>query len=113
MISISCYNRRVMTTNTAPAITSLQAQGAASTFLSDHLPDRFTSGHPAFDHQVNVWRVPVLLTYAVIGSVGQVGEIIVSAESEDIVSFTSIDEMKKSAQSLYEKHRDEIEAPVP
>ncbi len=113
MARISCYNRRVMTTNTAPVITSLQAQGAASMFLSDHLPDRFTAGHPAFDHQANMWRVPVLLAYAVIGSVGQVGEVIVSAESEDIVSFTPIDEMKKMAQPLYEKHRDEIEAPVP
>ena len=102
-----------MTTNTVPVITSLQAQGAVNMFLSDHLPDRFTAGHPAFDHQVNLWRIPVLLTYAVIGSVGQVGEITVGAESENIVSFTPIDEMKKTAQSLYEKHRDEIEAPVP
>lgn len=80
-------------------------------FLSDNLPDRFTAGHPAFDHQVNMWRVPVLLTYAVIGPVGQVGEIIIRADSEEILSFTPIDEMKKAAQSLYEKHRDEIEAP--
>jgi hypothetical protein len=102
-----------MTTNTAPTITSLQAQGAASTFLSDHLPDRFTAGHPVFDPQSNVWRVPVLLTYAVIGVVGQVGEVIVSADSEEIISSTPVKDMKAAAQALYEKHRDEIEAPVP
>jgi hypothetical protein len=40
-------------------ITALEAQAAASLFLSDNLPDRFlASSSPKFDGATNVWRVP-------------------------------------------------------
>jgi hypothetical protein len=86
--------------------------GNSNLFLSDHLPDRFTAGRPRPDQISSVWRVPVLLAYAIIGPVGQVGEIIISTTSEEIISYTPFEEMKAAAQALYEKHRDEIEAPV-
>ncbi len=101
-----------MTTKTAPTVTALEAQGAANLFLSDRLGDRFLAVRPQLDLGQDVWRVPVVLTYAVLGPLGEVGEIAVSADSEEIVSHTPIEEMKERARVLYEQHRDEIEAPL-
>jgi hypothetical protein len=102
-----------MATIIIPKLTALEAQAAANLFLSDHLGDRFMADSPALDAEANVWRVPVLLSYAVIGPVGQTGEILVSTASEEILSYTPIEEMKAAARVLYEQHRDAIEAPVP
>ena len=63
--------------------------------------------------QAGVWRVPLLLAYPITGSVGEVGEIIVSGQTEEILSHTPVMEMLARARALYEQHRDEIEAPVP
>jgi hypothetical protein len=102
-----------MATTSAPTITALQAQAAANLFLSNHLPDRFMAGPPSLDLPARVWRVPVLLAYPIIGPVGQTGEIVVSVTTEVVVSSTPIAEMKVAACTLYEQHRDAIEAPVP
>ena len=99
--------------NTVPRITALEAEAAASLFLSDHLPDRITAGDPQLDSQAGVWHVPVLLAYPVIGSVGEVGQIIVSGQTEEILSHTPVDEMLARARALYNQYRDQIEAPVP
>lgn len=98
---------------TRPLVTAIQAQALANLFLSDHLPDRFMGDTPTLDTVANVWHVPVLLAYAVIGPVGQTGEILVSAMKEEIVSYTPFEEMKVAARRLYEENRDAIEAPVP
>jgi len=98
---------------TIPKITALEAQAAANLFLSDHLGDRFLADSPVLDAEAHIWRVPVLLSYAIIGAVGQTGEILVSTTSEEIVSHTSLEEMKAAARTLYEHHRDAIEAPLP
>ena len=103
----------VMVANIVPKITALEAEAAASLFLSDHLPDRITAGDPQLDSQAGVWHVPVLLAYPVIGSVGEVGEVIVSGQTEEILSHTPVDEMLARARALYEQHREQIEAPVP
>ena len=103
----------VMVTNTVPRITALEAEAAASLFLSDHLPDRITAGNPQLDSQAGVWHVPVLLAYPVIGSVGEVGQITVSGQTEEILSHTPVDEMLARARALYDQYRDQIEAPVP
>jgi len=102
-----------MVTNTVPRITALEAEAAASLFLSDHLPDRITAGNPQLDSQAGVWHVPVLLAYPVIGSVGEVGQITVSGQTEEILSHTPVDEMLARARALYDQYRDQIEAPVP
>lgn len=101
-----------MTTKTAPTVTALEAQGAANLFLSDRVGDRFLAVRPQLDESGDVWRVPVVLTYAVIGPVGEVGQITVNAGSLEIVTHTPIEEMKERARSLYAQHRDEIEAPL-
>jgi hypothetical protein len=102
-----------MSTRAAPPVSALDAQAAANLFLSDNLPDRFSATDPQLDEGREVWRVPVLLTYAVIGSVGQVGEIVVSANKEEISSHTPLPEMKERALALYEEHRAVIETPLP
>ena len=102
-----------MTTLTAPTITAFQAQAEAGGFLDDHLPDRFCAGRPQFDAAAYLWRVPVLLSYTGLGPVGQVGEIVVSAATEKVLSHTSVQEMKAAALRLYEQHREAIEAPLP
>ena len=102
-----------MVANTVPKITALEAEAAASLFLSNHLPDRITAGDPQLDVRAGVWRVPVLLAYPVIGSVGEVGEIVVNGQTEEILSHTPVDEMLARARALYDQHRDQIEAPVP
>ena len=106
-------NEGAMATTIAPTITALQAQAAANLFLSNHLPDRFMAGPPSLDQPAQVWRVPVLLAYPIIGPVGQTGEILVSVTAEEVVSSTPIEEMKVAARTLYEQHRNAIEAPVP
>jgi hypothetical protein len=102
-----------MATKTAPTVTALEAQGAANLFISDHLGDRFLAVRPQLDESGDVWRVPVVLTYAIVGPVGEVGEVTVSAVNEEVVSHTPVEEMKERARALYEEHREQIEAPLP
>ncbi len=78
-------------------------------FLLDNLPDRYGAYDPHFDPREQVWRVAVLLTYPYIGSVGQVGEICVSAFSEQIISFTPLTEMQTRGRQLYEQNHAAIE----
>lgn len=93
-----------------PQLTALEAQAAANAFLLDHLPDRYGAYDPRLESNGQVWRLSVLLTYPFIGSIGEVGEIRVSAFSEDIVSFTPMDEMRERARKLYDQNHDAIEA---
>jgi hypothetical protein len=102
-----------MVANVLPTVTALEAQAAANGFLLDHLPHCFTAGRPVYDQAAQVWRVPVLLAYATLGSIGEVGEILINSNSEDVISATAFEEMKTAAQALYEQHRAEIEAPLP
>jgi hypothetical protein len=101
-----------MSTKTAPTVTALEAQGAANLFLSDHLGDRFLAVRPQLDEGGDVWRVSVVLTYAVVGPVGEVGEVIVNSSAEEVVSHTPVEEMRERARALYEQHREQIEAPL-
>ena len=102
-----------MVANTILKITALEAEATASLFLGDHLPDRLSAGDPQLDGQAGTWRVPVLLAYPIIGAVGEVGEIVVSGQTEEVISHTPLDEMLARARALYEQHREQIEAPVP
>lgn len=101
-----------MAIKTAPTVTALEAQGAANLFLSERLGDRFLAVRPQLDDGGDVWRVPVVLTYAVVGPLGEVGEILVSAGTDEVVSHTPVEEMKERARALYNQHREQIEAPL-
>lgn len=102
-----------MITLTAPIVTAMQAQAEASLFLSEHLPDRLSASTPQWDEAAQVWRVPVILAYPFLGALGQVGEVVVSAAKEEVLSSTALAEMLKVARTLAEQHRDAIEAPLP
>src|SRR4029450_8516974 len=102
-----------MATTIAPTITALQAQAAANLFLSDHLPDRFMAGPPRLNLAAQVWCVPVLLAYPIIGPGGQAGGVLGSVTTAEVVSYTSIEEMQVAARVLYAQHRNAIEAPIP
>ena len=102
-----------MATMIIPAVTAMQAEAEASLFLSDRLPDRILASSPHLDETAQVWRVPVVLSYPLIGVLGQIGEVAVSATKAEVISSTPVEEMLESARSLAEQHRDAIEAPLP
>jgi hypothetical protein len=99
-----------MKTSTIPAVTALQAQAATNLFLSDRLPDRFTADQPVLNSARDTWHVPVILAYPVIGSIGQVGEVLINTQVEEVLSHTSLEDMKRAGVNLYEANRDAIEA---
>jgi hypothetical protein len=89
-------------------VTALQAQALANGFLSDSLPDRFTADSPIWAD--DKWRVPVILAYPSIGSLGVVGEVEVNMEVETVTSHTPLEQMKQVGMELYMANRDAIEA---
>ena len=102
-----------MATMIITTVTAMEAQAQASLFLSDRLPDRISASTPSFDDAKAVWRVPVILAYPFLGVLGQVGEVVVSGTKAEVISATPAEEMLNAARTLAEKHRDEIEAPLP
>jgi hypothetical protein len=108
-----CENKQAMVTATVPTVTAMEAQAEASLFLSDRLPDRISASAPALDEAAQAWRVPVILAYPHLGVLGQIGEVVVSATTTEVISSTAIEDMLTAAQLLAEQHRDAIEAPLP
>jgi hypothetical protein len=108
-----CENKRAMVTAIVPTVTAMEAQAEASLFLSDRLPDRISASAPSLDEAAHVWRVPVIVAYPQLGVLGQIGEVVVSASTTEVISSTAIEEMLTAAQLLAEQHRDAIEAPFP
>lgn len=94
---------------TAETVTS-RAIATANIFLLDHMPDRFCAGDPHFDSAAQVWRVPVILTYPRVGSIGEAGEIVLNACCAEVLSHTPFAELKARGLSLYEQNREKINA---
>jgi len=90
--------------------TAFEAEAIAGGFLLDHLPDRFSTGAPRFDKTAGVWRVPVILAYPRIGSVGEVGELDIDDSTKEVMSHTPFEEMTTRALAIYEQRSEEIEA---
>lgn len=88
------------------------ARATANDWLVSHLPDRFASGIPEYEQSLQGWRIPVWLSYPQLDSLGPVGELVVDEATGEVRDHTSIAVMKERAISLYEQHRDEIEAPL-
>jgi hypothetical protein len=107
---LQCYAFAAMVANLNPKLIAFEAHATANGFLLAHLPDRFCADDPHYNYATRCWVVPVVLAYPVIGSIGQVGVIEISAFSGDILSHTPFDEMKATGKTLYEAHRDEINA---
>ncbi len=81
----------------------------ASAWLQERLPDRFGPADPTLDEQSNLWRVPIVLAYPGI-VVGEVGEILIDAESWEVVSHTDIEKVKALGLELGRKHRAKVRA---
>ncbi len=90
--------------------TAFEAEATAGGFLLERLPDRFSTGAPRFDKAAGVWRVPIILAYPRIGSVGEVGELNIDDSTREVVSQTPIEEMTSRALAIYEQRCEEIEA---
>jgi hypothetical protein len=90
--------------------TAFEAEAIAGGFLLDYLPDRFSTGAPRFDKAARVWRVPVILAYPRIGSVGEVGELTIDDSTKEVISQTPFEEMTTRALAIYEQRCEEIEA---
>lgn len=102
-----------METITVSTVTAMEAQAAASHLLSNRLPDRISASTPILDEYSKIWRVPVILAYPILGVLGQVGEVLVSANKAEVVSWTPVEEMLAAAKALAERNHDVIEAPLP
>jgi hypothetical protein len=87
------------------------ARATANDWLLSNLPDRFATGIPEYAQSLQGWRIPVWLSYPQIEPLGPVGELVIDEASGGIASHTAIDEMKARPLSLYEQHREQIEAP--
>lgn len=91
---------------------SVMAQDAvriASGWLWERLPDRFGPADPMLDEQKQLWRVPVVLAYPGI-TVGPVGEILVDAQSGEVVAHTEIEAIKALGLKLGRQHRAKVRA---
>jgi len=94
-------------------ITTVQAARAtANDWLLSNLADRFAAGVPEYEESLQGWRILVWLAYPQMGPLGPVGELVIDEASGSVASHTAIDEMKARALSLYEQHREQIEAPL-
>ena len=107
---VRCYAFAAMVANLNPKLTAFEAQAAANGFLLDNLPDHYLAIEPRLEPNRQVWRVSVVLTYPYIGSIGEVGEVRVSAFSEQIISFTPLTDMRARGRQLYEQNHAAIEA---
>ena len=101
-----------MATSTIPKTTALQAQAAANLFISEHLPDRFVADQACFAEGDGYWHVPIVLAYPGIGTLGQVGEVIVSEETAAVISHTPLAVIKETAAALYQTRRSDIETTI-
>ena len=88
------------------------ARATANDWLISHLPDRFAAGIPEYDQTLQGWRIPVWLSYPQLEALGPVGELMIDEATGSVRDHTAISVMKEHALSLYEQHRDEIEAPL-
>ena len=88
------------------------ARATANDWLISHLPDRFAAGIPEYDQSLQGWRIPVWLSYPQLDPLGPVGELVIDEATGEVREHTAINVMKERAVSLYEQHRDEIEAPL-
>jgi hypothetical protein len=86
------------------------ARASANDWLISNLPDRFAAGIPEYDQVAQGWRISVWLFYPQLEPLGPVGELLVDEATGEVRDHTAINVMKERAVSLYEQHRDEIEA---
>lgn len=85
-------------------ITPYAANQRANYYLVMHVGNLVMSGEPEleFRKEGTYWRLPAILTSPDVGHVGEIGEIIVDAQTGVVAEAesTPIKEMEKNAESL-------------
>ncbi|MBE9078914.1 hypothetical protein IQ241_16710 [Romeria aff. gracilis LEGE 07310] len=94
------------------AIGSSEAEAIVNGWLLDNLPDRFTAGTAQPITSRHIWYVPIELTYPTTGSIGKVGEALVSAFSGVLLSVSQVEDLQRTAAELYNTRPNELQAPV-
>jgi hypothetical protein len=91
-----------------------RAKKVASYFIFENLSASFCAGLPrliVFPVRT-VWSVPIVLVYPLLGTIGEVGAIIVDAEIGTVAGWTPIEEVYLAARELCEMQKVEI-CPIP
>jgi hypothetical protein len=91
-------------------VSAVMARVLVNDWVLGILPDRFGAGEAKMLAAGDIWCVPVVLSYPVVGVIGQVGEVLISAFSGGIISATQPDVMRSHATKLYEARSHDIEA---
>ena len=68
--------------------------------------------YPKYEQSLQGWRINVWLSYPQLDPLGPVGELVIDEATGGVRDHTAIAVMKERALSLFEQHRDEIEAPL-
>lgn len=91
-----------------PALAAFDIIRFASGWLRRHLPDRFGTAEPTLEPNGKHWRAPVILAYPGI-VLGEVGELLIDAETGEVISCTELEQMKAIAMDLWEHNHDRVE----
>ncbi|MEM6598571.1 MAG: hypothetical protein AAF810_25690 [Cyanobacteria bacterium P01_D01_bin.36] len=84
------------------------AQTVVNDWLLKVLPDRFTALDPHLIAGGDIWFISVGLSYPRLGVIGEVGEVLVSAFSQGIISATRPEVMKCAGMSCYKEQEEAI-----
>lgn len=84
--------------------TSENARAAATEFLLDHAGNQLIAGTPylLFGALHATWIVPVQLSYPNSGVLGTVGVLAVDDETQHVIGWTPLAQMKASSRQLRE-----------
>ncbi|MBI4674362.1 MAG: hypothetical protein HY741_22185 [Chloroflexi bacterium] len=87
-----------------PHSTSESARDAATEFLLDHVGNQLVAGQPYLMLGVlhASWIVPVQLAYPHTGVIGTVGVLAVDDETQRVIGWTPIAQMKRASRELRE-----------
>lgn len=86
------------------------AQAVVNYWLLKVLGDRFTALEPHLIAGGDIWSVPVGLAYPHVGLIGEVGEVLISAFSQGIISATRPEVMKLAGTNCYQEQESAIQA---
>lgn len=89
--------------------TTLEIERQVAEFVINHVGDRVCVAEVNYDPAAKAWQVKLGLSYPFLGVIGIVGETLVTAES-GVELITSLEEMKRRAEQLYEQNKEAIEA---
>lgn len=93
-----------------PIAEPAQAEAMANQWLLDNLPDRFAAGEAWLIESCHVWYVPIELTYPGLGSLGRVGEALISAFAGTLLSISDIGSIRQAGTELYSSYQDGLQA---